>query len=49
MTGWTKVASLTGEGYTAYFESEEKSHLHFEVLKNDKPVDPAAYLPEKVK
>lgn len=32
-------------GDTAIFESAERSHLHFEVLKNDEPVDPKDYLP----
>ncbi len=34
-------------GSTACFEAMEESHLHFEVLKNDKPVNPEAYLPER--
>lgn len=33
-------------GNTAIFESAEQSHLHFEVLKDDKLVDPKSYLPE---
>ncbi len=33
-------------GNTAVFESAEQSHLHFEVLKDDKNVDPADYLPK---
>jgi len=33
-------------GNTAAFESAEQSHLHFEVWKDNKPVDPTAYLPE---
>lgn len=33
-------------GDTAIFESAERSHLHFEVLKNDEPVDPKSYLPD---
>ena len=33
-------------GNTASFESAEKSHLHFEVLKNNEPVDPSIYLPK---
>lgn len=32
-------------GNTAIFESAEQSHLHFEVLKDDKLVDPKTYLP----
>ena len=31
-------------GNTATFESAEQSHLHFEVLKNDEPVNPSIYL-----
>ncbi len=34
-------------GNTAIFESAEESHLHFEVLKDDKLVDPKDYLPAK--
>ncbi|MCX8129831.1 MAG: M23 family metallopeptidase [Clostridia bacterium] len=34
-------------GSTAAFESSERSHLHFEVWKNNKLVDPKTYLPEK--
>ena len=33
-------------GNTAAFESLEKPHLHFEVLKGNKPVDPTTYLPK---
>ncbi len=33
-------------GDTAIFESAERSHLHFEVLKDDEPVDPKNYLPD---
>ena len=33
-------------GSTAVFESAEQSHLHFEVLKNDKNVNPSNYLPK---
>lgn len=34
-------------GNTANFESAERSHLHFEVLRNDEPIDPTVYLPAK--
>jgi murein DD-endopeptidase MepM/ murein hydrolase activator NlpD len=34
-------------GTTAAFESSEQTHLHFEVWKNNKLVDPLAYLPKK--
>lgn len=34
-------------GNTASFESAEPAHLHFEVLKNNKNVDPSSYLPKK--
>ena len=34
-------------GNTALFESAEQSHLHFEVLKDNKPVNPEDYLPKK--
>jgi len=34
-------------GNTAAFESAEQPHLHFEVLKDDKPVNPEDYLPIK--
>lgn len=33
-------------GDTAVFESAEQSHLHFEVLKNNKNVNPSNYLPK---
>jgi murein DD-endopeptidase MepM/ murein hydrolase activator NlpD len=34
-------------GNTALFESAEQSHLHFEVWKDNKPVNPEDYLPNK--
>lgn len=34
-------------GSTAIFESAEQPHLHFEVLRNNKPIDPAIYLPKE--
>ena len=34
-------------GNTALFESAEQSHLHFEVLKDNEPVNPETYLPLK--
>ena len=34
-------------GYTAIGESSEVSHLHFAMTKDDEPVDPANYLPQK--
>lgn len=34
-------------GNTASFETADNSHLHFEVLKGDQPVNPAGYLPVK--
>lgn len=33
-------------GTTAKGESQVASHLHLEILKNDSPADPLAYLPE---
>lgn len=34
-------------GNTAAFESAEQPHLHFEVLKDNEPVNPETYLPMK--
>lgn len=34
-------------GNSAGFETAEKPHLHFEVLKDNEPVDPEKYLPVK--
>lgn len=34
-------------GNTAMFETSEPAHLHFEVWKNDKEVNPNEYLPKK--
>jgi len=34
-------------GNTAFYESAEENHLHFEVLKDDETVDPASFLPKK--
>ncbi len=34
-------------GNTASFEAADPSHLHFEVLKNNKNVNPSDYLPKK--
>lgn len=34
-------------GNTAAFESVEQAHIHFEVLKNNAPVNPTLYLPKK--
>jgi murein DD-endopeptidase MepM/ murein hydrolase activator NlpD len=34
-------------GNSAAFEAVEQSHIHFEVLKGDEPVNPSAYLPQK--
>jgi len=43
-----KIGDIIGcVGNTAVFESAEQPHLHFEVLKNDKPVDPSDYLPKQ--
>jgi murein DD-endopeptidase MepM/ murein hydrolase activator NlpD len=41
-----KGAVIGSVGNTASFESAEKPHLHFEVLKNNLPVNPALYLPK---
>ena len=38
---------ISSIGNTAIFESAEPAHLHFEVLKDNKPVDPKKYLPIK--
>lgn len=38
---------LGSVGNTAVFESAEPEHLHFEVLKNNKNVNPSDYLPNK--
>ena len=35
---------ISGVGSTANFESEDTPHLHFEVLKDDKNVNPVEYL-----
>ncbi len=37
---------LSSIGDTALFETAEPAHLHFEVLKDDIPVDPKGYLAE---
>jgi murein DD-endopeptidase MepM/ murein hydrolase activator NlpD len=34
-------------GNTAFFESADENHLHFEVWKNDEPVDPSTFLLKK--
>ncbi len=33
-------------GNTAVFESKDESHVHFEVLKDNEPVDPFEYIPD---
>jgi len=36
---------ISGVGRTAGFECEEEAHLHFEIIKNEKNVNPDGYLP----
>lgn len=36
---------ISGVGDTAIFETEELPHLHFEIIKDDKHVNPRKYLP----
>jgi len=38
---------ISGVGKTALYEVVEDPHLHFEVIKNDKSIDPRAYLPKQ--
>ena len=39
-----KGQAISGIGSTAIFESEDETHLHFEVLKDNKAVNPLDYL-----
>ena len=38
---------ISGVGKTALYEVVEDPHLHFEVIKNNKNIDPRAYLPKQ--
>ena len=35
---------ISGVGITALFESMDPPHLHFEVLKDGNPIDPASFI-----